>query len=984
MMSRPILSCLRVTLTCALAFALSPLLVAQTGSGSIRGQVTDPSGAAVTNAAVQVTSASGQTLTTKTNGTGMYEVKDLAPAKYTVKVDAKGFTPYLTEELEIVAGTPLRRDISLEIQTEQQNLTVTEHETTVDVNPASNASAVVLTGKDLEALSDDPDDLQSDLEALAGPSAGPNGGQMYIDGFTAGQLPPKASIREIRINQNPFSSEYDKLGYGRIEIFTKPGTDKFHGQFFVNGNSSAFNALNPFLNANAGAGTPFLAPSYESTQFNGSFGGPINKKASFFIDAQRRNINDESVINAFNPDPTLTTPVPFSASFPNSRTRTTVGPRIDYQVSKSNTLTARYQYWRDTDNNQGVGQFALASQGYNTSETEHTLQISDTQTFGTRIVNETRLQYIHDGSDQAPLSTAPTINVQGAFINGGNTQGAITDQTNRLELQNYTSMALGAHIVKFGGRLRTYRDVTQASSNFNGTFTFSSLAQYQAAEQAIASGQPIPAAGLPSQFSITCVPPCTSATNPSRVGVTVVDAGLYEQDDWRLRPNLTLSYGLRFETQNEIHDHSDFAPRAAIAWGLSRNKSTPKTVVRAGFGLFYERFTQDLILRADQLNGIVQQQYVVPFPTFYPTVPPQPGNLPGAKASSTVYSLDPNLHAPYTIQTAVSVERQLGKIGNVAVSYLNSRGVHSLLTRNINAPEPGTYPSNPVYPLGNIGNVYQYESIGTFKQNQLIVNANVRAGSKLSLFGYYVLNYANGNTSGPNTFPSNQYNIGTDYGRTIFDVRNRLFLGGTIALPYAFRLNPFIVATSGQPFNITTGEDLNGDSIFNDRPGFSSASCPQPPNSPIKCTPLGVFNTAPTGQPIPINYGTGPNRFTLNLRLSKTFGLGRKLEKTGGNFPGGPGGPGGGGGGHDHGGTGGFGRAMGGPMGLGSATDRRYSLTFGISARNLLNNVNLGTPVGTLTSPLFGQSNSLAGGPFQSASASAANRRVDLQATFTF
>ena len=145
----------------------------------------------------------------------------------------------------------------------------------VDTNPSSNAGAIVLSGKDLDALPDDPDELQTDLEALAGPSAGPNGGQIYIDGFTAGQLPPKSSIREIRINQNPFSAEYDKLGYGRIEIFTKPGTDKYHGQVSVMGNSSAFNSQNPFL-----IGTE---PSYHSLQYMGNVGGPLGKKASFFF-----------------------------------------------------------------------------------------------------------------------------------------------------------------------------------------------------------------------------------------------------------------------------------------------------------------------------------------------------------------------------------------------------------------------------------------------------------------------------------------------------------------------------------------------------------------------------------------------------------------------------------------------------------------------------------------------------------------------------
>ena len=127
----------------------------------------------------------------------------------------------------------MRLNVAMAISVAEEKVQVSDTAPTIDVNPSNNAGAIVISGKELEALPDDPDELQSDLQALAGPSAGPNGGQMYIDGFTAGQLPPKSSIREIRINQNPFSSEYDRLGYGRIEIFTKPGTDKYHGQFFV-------------------------------------------------------------------------------------------------------------------------------------------------------------------------------------------------------------------------------------------------------------------------------------------------------------------------------------------------------------------------------------------------------------------------------------------------------------------------------------------------------------------------------------------------------------------------------------------------------------------------------------------------------------------------------------------------------------------------------------------------------------------------------
>ena len=248
-------------------------------------------------------------------------------------------------DVTVTAGQVSLVNLSLEISVEKEKVNVQEETPQVDVNPASNASAIVLTGKDLDALPDDPDELQSDLEALAGPSVGPNGGQLYIDGFTGGQLPPKSSIREIRINQNPFSAEYDKIGYGRIEIFTKPGTDKFHGQFAVEGNSSAFNSRNPYLQASA-------AQPYYSTEYMGNIGGPINKKASFFFNVQRRNIDEIAVVDAQIPDADLPAR-DYSASVPNPRTRTNLSPRIDYQLTPTNTLTARYQYYHDTQQNAG-------------------------------------------------------------------------------------------------------------------------------------------------------------------------------------------------------------------------------------------------------------------------------------------------------------------------------------------------------------------------------------------------------------------------------------------------------------------------------------------------------------------------------------------------------------------------------------------------------------------------------------------------------
>ena len=952
-----------------------------TTTGTLRGQVTDPSGAVVPNATVAVLVSGGQTHSATTNRTGSYEIGNLAPGKYTVTANAQGFAVFVQNDVDVTAGQAAQFNIALDINVKQEKVNVQEETPQVDVNPANNASAVVLSGKDLEALPDDPDELQSDLEALAGPSAGPNGGQLYIDGFTAGQLPPKSSIREIRINSNPFSAEYDKLGYGRIEVFTKPGTDKYHGQLSVVGNSSGLNARNPFL------GDAPQTP-YDSVIYQGNIGGPINKKASFFFDAQRRNIDEIAVVNA----PALAadlSQIQLSESIPNPRTRTNLSPRIDYQVTASNTLSARYQFYRDTQQNAGVGGTVLPEAGYDTTDSEHTVQITDTQTLGAKAVNETRFQYLRDSSGQNPVQTPlqnplpsdltsiPAINVIGYFTAGRNSSGNETDHEYHYELQNFTSILQGKHFMKFGGRLRAVREVNTSSAYFNGSFTFPDLLAYQSALQALADGTTPTGA---TQFKLDAT--LTSGDPVPTVTATVVDAGLYVQDDWKVRPTFTLSAGLRFETQNAIHDHADWAPRVSFAWGIGGGgKSAPKTVLRGGFGLFYDRFSQDYVLDADRLNGVTQQQYAVSSGIdFFPNVPAV-NTLP-AQTTSPIYKIAPTLHSPYIMQTAFSLERQLTKIANVTVSYLNTRGVHQFLSIDTNAPTPGTPNSaGGPRPNPNEGDIYQYSSDGLFRQNQLIANFNIRAGAKLSLFGFYSLNYANSDASGASSFPSNQYDLSVDYGRASFAIRDRLFLGGTIGFPRGFRLSPFMIFNSGSPYNVTAGQDLAGDLQFNVRPAFAtnpSGSCVSPTVACHYVVPTTSYT------PIPINYLTGPSNFTLNLRLAKTFGFGPDLgakaaAQAGGGTPSGPP-PGVGGGPRGGGPGGGFGGR--GPGGFGGpATTRRYSLTFSVNARNLLNKVNAAAPVGVWSSQEFGKSIALAGGPFSSM---AANRKIELQAMFSF
>ncbi|MGA7188395.1 MAG: hypothetical protein WBY66_07860, partial [Candidatus Acidiferrales bacterium] len=703
-----------------------------------------------------------------------------------------------------------------------------------------------------------------------------------------------------------------------------------------------------------------------------------------------RDIHDLGIVNAEIVDPTTFAVEPFSAAVPNPRTRYNIGPRLDYALTKNNTLTVRYQYYRNDETNDGISGFSLPSQGYNSLETEQTVQIGDTQIFGTKVVNETRFQYLRDQTSQTPDSTAPSIIVPLAFTGGGYSGGLVNDNTNQYEFQNYTSIQFTKHFLKFGARLRGYTDGNSSTGGFNGTYVFPSTQAY------INTLQGVPSA---NQFTVTANPANTIlAANPF-VRVSQVDVGLYIQDDWRVRPNVTLSYGLRFESQDNISNHADWAPRLGFAWGIGGGgKTAPKTVLRAGFGIFYDRFQTSYVLEQDRLSGVNLAEYVVPSPDFFNPNPSTPPLLtPTPTSLLTMYKPNPNLHAPYIVQTAVSLERQINKVTNLSVSYLNSVGNDQFLTNNINAPTNANDfypyyldPAAAVRPIAN-ENIYEYQSNAIFRQNQLFVQSRVMAGSKVTLFAYYVLNYAKSDTSGPNSFPSNPFNLMQDYGRASFDARNRFFLGGSIALPWGLRLSPFMIASSGSPYNVTLSQDLIGSSQLNQRPSFSTT----PATGPIVTVPgFATYNTLPgvNATPIPINDYTGPNHFTLNLRLAKTFNFGPENKGPGGG-PSDGGGRRGGGGGGGRGGGGGANPFGGGGFSTGSAQSRRYGMTLSVNARNVFNDVNPANPSAVLNPPptitgdasfnsrFFGVPNALALGPFSTGSA---NRQIYLQAGFSF
>jgi hypothetical protein len=1014
-------------------------------SGSITGQVQDTLGAAIVGATVTVVSADGSEKTATSNQRGEFTVTGLAPGKYTVRVKGTNFALYENTEVEIAAGGREELIVPLTVEGVQEQVDVSSSGG-VSTDPQNNAGATVLGEKDLEALPDDPDELEAALQALAGPSAGPNGGQIYIDGFTGGRLPPKEAIREIRINQNPFSAEYDRLGFGRIEILTKPGADKFRGNAFFNFNDESLNSRNPF------------APNRAASQlrfFGGNVSGPIQKgKSSFFLDVNNRDVDNNAIVNAIILDPTLN-PIPFQQEFQIPNRRFSFSPRFDFALNDKNTLVVRYSFARASVENQGIGGFSLPSRAYNTNNVEHEIRLTETMIINPTTINETRFEYDWEKREQEGDNSVPTINVSDAFVGGGSQIGLSFNQANTWEFQNYTTTSVGAnasHALKFGIRLRGIKLTDRSENNLGGSFTFSGIA-----ERRIPAGCTPPAD--PDDPPCEIIPSITPLEqyrrevlgvvdprynfNPTQFRIVVgdpeqdvsrTDLGLFISDDWRVNPGLTLSFGLRYENQTNVSDNLNIAPRFSFAYSPGAGGArAPKTVFRGGLGVFYERFSENLTLQAlrfggdGQLDLIVNANETDPVrraaaitllqqPVFtvngVTNVPTSDQILAALPQANTIRRVADDLKIPTMWQWAFGVERQLPSRTTLAAFYIGSRTTNVLRSRNVNAPvcalelQTVTNGCNGApRPDPTANNIFEYESTGTLDQNRLNINIRSAFRQGFNMFANYSLGFAKGDSDGAGSFPFYSYDLATEFGRSSFDVRHNFVVGGNFTLPWEISVSPFIIASSGRPFNITSGRDINGDTLFTERPTFGqlAEACGQWGVTASYCD---VTDQDPNAI-IPRNYGQAPGFFAVNLRLGKNFGFGKALQPTagagqqpgagaggGGGRRGGAGGAGGGRGGRGGRGGGGLGGPGGGGGGGGffggPEVRRPYNLNLGIVFNNLFNNVNFGTPVGNILSSRFGQSTSTSGGfggfgpGGGGGGTGSSNRRIELQARFSW
>jgi hypothetical protein len=930
----------RFSLFCLVAASLLLPVTAVAQIATLHGQVTDPSGAVIPGASISLTGGVAP-IQTQSGAGGEYAIRSLAPGSYTVSVTAAGFAPLTIPNVTLTAGQSKSLNLPLAIAVQNQQVEVESDIQSVGISSDQNAGSVVLKGSDLDALSDDPTELQNELQALAGPAAGPNGGQIYIDGFEGGQIPPKSDILEIRVNQNPFSAEYDRMGYGRIEIVTKPGTQKFQGSVGGFGTDSAFSTANPFLPGK---------PGYYQYSFSGNISGPISKTASYFFSAQDFERQNQSIVDALNPS-TLDSNI--IEAEPNPVNYLNFTPRVDFQISKSNFISIRDQYTRYTEQGQRVGALVLPEQAFSVLNWSNEVQINDTWVINSHLLMEPRFLWRRIGNNGTSAFPTPAVTLQGAFTSGGNGSDTLHEHEDVFMLQDYGTATVGVHTLRFGARARAWRDANYTTAGQNGSYYFSGAPSYSGC----GADQYVPTTCAPSLYSATVI------ENPLARAL-LFDGSLFLQDDWRVNRSFLLGMGARYEGQNYIHDHADFAPRIAFAWTPGHpGKTPPRTVIRGGYGWFFNRFimstaytsgTTPYVIEAIHDNRINQQSYAVANPTFYNPNSPEPVSVLNASTTSipTYHSVDTHFHAALDMQGGIGVDRQIAKHVTGNVTYLYTQGVHQYMSNNVTAPDFDLSDYTITGPTPSVYN-YQFQSEGFYRQNQLIVSSALQL-KKFTVSSNYVLNQAKSDTQGINSFPSVAEDPGFDYGRASFGIRHKFLAVGSYIAPHGFVLGAYIAAQSGTPYNLTIGEDLTGNNQFNARPAYGTCGDPG-----VVTTQYGCLDTDPVGKDepiVPYGVGLGPANAVVHIRISKVFGIGPKIKTAGEGQTFTPGG----GGNVSNRGIGGGGPAI----KLDATVPRRYNLTFVVGANDVFNMVNLGTPNGVLLSPLFNKTQTLAGGQF--------------------
>ncbi len=742
--------------------------------------VFDQTQAVIPNATITVTGQDGVTSaggprTARTSAVGVAAIDGLVPGRYTIQVEFPGFQPAVVRDLRIRTGET-RRAVTLQIEKVEQSMNVSRDKQSAAVDPQGAAFSTVLTREQIDALPDDPDEMEKVLKAMA-----PPGATIRVDGFTGGKLPPKSQIRSIRLPRMDMMAPQNHGGMGgamHIDIMTQPGVGPLRGGLDLALRDDALNARNPFSQTK---GDEALH------RYGATFGGTIKpNRSSFSLNLQRGDQYDTGTILAELPDGRVAEPVrqPIDSY--------TIYGRFDQAINKDHALRFNVQRGSSSRGNLGVGGYDLPERAYSNTASDTTFRVSENGPLGRRFFSESRLQLRSSSSRDTSLLEAPTIRVLDAFTRGGGQQAGGTDAF-ELEIASDLDYVRGSHSMRTGFLVEGGRYRSNETSNYLGTFTFSTTNDFLA--------------GKPASF--------TQLVGNPDVRYTNLQAGIYVQDDWRARKSVVLSYGLRYEAQTLIADQNNFSPRVTVTWSPFKGG---KTTFRGGWGWFSDWLGTATYQRTLQVDGFHQRELNIVDPLY-----PDPGPA-GDVLPSNRYLLADGLALPRSMAVNAGVEQQL--VGGLRLNavYTYRRGAGLLRGRNLNAPIGG------VRPDPEFANIVEVESDAASRTHGVNVGLNLFMLNwhRLLLAGNYSFTSSESNTSGPFALPTHLDMLDLEWGPAAVP-RHRA--GGMFNMQVWRTLGVALTARahSGTPYNVTTGRDNNGDGVFNDRPtgiGRNSAWTP--------------------------------------------------------------------------------------------------------------------------------------------------------------
>jgi hypothetical protein len=879
----------------------------------VSGTVLDPSGAAVVGADVQLQAAREVHTTTGPHGSFTFPCAGNEP--YQVTVHAEGFAENKTS-----GKGPANITVHLRIADVQTDIEVGEN-SGVSVDADHGAGTHTLTAQDLQGMADDPDDFKRELQVLAATSGGaPGQAIITVDGFqNSSTLPPKSSIASIRVNPDMFSAEYDRPPYqgGRVEIFTKPGRDSLHGALFFTDSDSSVNATDPFALSSTPAG---------KRRYGFEFGGPIRKqKSDFFLALERRDIHEFNVVNAVVLDSHGNeTPANENVAAPQ---RLWIGSvRTDWQLSPKNMLAATYSANVNDSDNVGSGGLVLAEAGYNSTVSEQNLRLTDILTLSPTLLHETHIGFTWKNTTEVPLSSEASLQVAGAFTGGGATAGHLQNRERDLEVDDDVMWSHHKHQVKIGVASLGILVHDYDPDTFNGAFVFGG----GLAPALDNSGQQTAISGLEQyRRTLLALPGGVPTTYNITQGTPLVPfaqwrVALFAQDQWSVKPNLSLALGLRYALQTSPTSFGNLVPRIGLAWSPDHKQ---RWIIHIRGGLFSTPVTPDVTTEAYRLNGLRQTQTLLYSPSFTEPLTPTPSTIKVA----TTRQFSANLGQTWSFQSQVGVEHEFPQHWHVQANLFDGQAWDSLRSRNINAPLVSTSTANPLLaprPIAPGKNIFQFEQSGRLHGQVVFVGADQHSYKRFGIFVGYLYFNLKTDADSATLFPQSSYSDIGETARASWESTHRLFAIGQLNLPQKLSLTSQFDASSGDPYNVVTGMDNNGDGVFNDRPSLTAQQ-----GTGTYQTPFGLLNTTSVNGSLGRNAGTMPTLIHLDTNLSRTFEL------------------------HSH----------------GLAADRHQSITLNARSANLLNHTNVTTVGSVVGSPTFTQ-------PL----AAEAARRVEFGIRYTF